>query len=379
MSLRRGRGLGVEARLAVAAKVWHGRGVLFDPPAVDEVSAALGLRPTGALLTERAGVVDGVPVRLRGLLSRRSDLDLVVEARPSFGLDLGLWVRQAGLVQGGPARVETGDPAFDGVCEVTVAAGGADAVRALLDDATRATLLGMLVAGRPEITDEVVALNLSSLYLTAESLTARVRECVRVARAMDALGARLPPPAGIGAEHAAAFGAACREHGLAFRAHPLGASGDTRESAVWVRWRTHPAVRSIASVLEDSVELAGYRVVARFHEALGAGLRVEPAGLSDRLKDLVGLGDLRLGAEAFDAAWRVRAATPDAATALLHEGARAGLERLRALGLRLTLDDAGVDGRGDLPSDPGCVPEVLRLVVDLRDALRQRASRGAYR
>lgn len=92
--------------------------------------------------------------------------------------------------------------------------------------------------------------------------------------------------------------------------------------------------------------------MARFHEAVGAGLRVEPAGLSDRLKDIVGLGDLRLGDAAFDAAWRVRAAT---------------------------LDDAGVDGRGDLPSDPGCVPEVLRLVVGLRDALRQRVSRGAYR
>jgi hypothetical protein len=96
--------------LVAAAKVWHRRDVLFDPPAVDQVSAALGLQPTGALLTQRAGVVDGVPVRLRGLLGRRSDLDLVVEARPSYGLDLGLWVRQAGLVHGGPARVETGDP-----------------------------------------------------------------------------------------------------------------------------------------------------------------------------------------------------------------------------------------------------------------------------
>ena len=351
--------------------------MLFDPPAVDKVSAALGLRPTGALLTERAGVVDGVPVRLRGLLGRSSDLDLVVEARPSYGLDLGLWVRQAGLVWGASGRVETGDPAFDGVCEVTVAAGGADAVRALLDDATRATLLGMLVAGRPEITDEVVALNLSSLYLTAEALTARVRECVRIARALDELGARLPPPAGIGADHAAAFEAACREHGLAYRAHPLSASGDTRESAVWVRWRSHPVAGSLAT--NDNTEPVGYRVVARFHEPLGVGLRVEAAGIADRLKDLVGIGDMSLGDVGFDAAWRVRATIPDAAAGLLHEGARALLQRLRALGVWLTLDDAGVDGRGDLPSDPGCVPEVLRLVVDLRGALRQRASRGAYR
>jgi hypothetical protein len=30
--------------LVVAAKVWHRRGVLFDPPAVDKACAALGLR-----------------------------------------------------------------------------------------------------------------------------------------------------------------------------------------------------------------------------------------------------------------------------------------------------------------------------------------------
>ncbi len=357
--------------------VEHGRGVLFDPPAVEEVSVALGLRRLGGLGTERAGVVDGVAVRLRGLIGRRSDLDLAIEARPAHGLDLGLWVRQAGLVVGGPPPLDTGHAAFDGVCEVNVGEGAADAARALLDDATRSTLLAMLSSGRPEITDEVVTFHLSSVYLTAETLTARLRECVAIAHTVDALGARLSPPAVIPAEHAAAFVGACREHGLGYRAHPLSAWGDTNESAVWARWRSHPVAGLLAT--DDNTEPVGYRVVARFHEPLGVGLRVEPAGLADRLKDLVGIGDLSLGDHAFDAAWRVRATSAEAATGLLHEGARAQLQRLRALGLRLTLDDAGVKGHGELPGDPGVVPEVLRLVVDLRGALRQHVSRGAYR
>lgn len=353
--------------------------MLYDPPAIDEVSDALGLRPGAPPMNGRVGVVDGVEVRLRGLLGRRSDLDLLVEARPVYGLDLGLWVRQAGLTIGGPEGIDTGDAGFDGVCQATTAPGGAEAARALLDDATRRTLSGMLVAGRPEITDDVVALNLSAVHLTAEVLDARVRECVRIARAVDALGERLPPPAGVGAEHAAAFADACREHGLGYRAHPLSAGGDTQESAVWVRWRSCPVERSFVSAIGGAVEPVGYRVVARFHEPLGVGLRVEPADLSDRLKELVGMGDLSLGDGAFDAAWRVSATSEDGARAMLGEGARAKLERLRALGLRLTLDDAGLDGQGDLPSDPGCVPEVLRLVVDLRGALRPWTSQGAYR
>lgn len=351
--------------------------MLFDPPAIEEVSAALGLRRVGALATERAGVVDGVAVRLRGLLGRRSDLDLIIEARPAYGLDLGLWVRQAGLMLGGPPRLDTGDAAFDGVCEVTVGEGAVDAARALLDDTTRLTLLRMLSSGRPEITDEVVAFNLSSVLLTAETLTARVRECVQIARAVDVLGARLSPPAAIPTGHAEAFVDACREHGIGYRAHPLSGWGDTHESAAWVRWRSHPVAGSLAT--NDNTEPVGYRVVARFHEPLGVGLRVEAAGIADRLKDLVGIGDMSLGDVGFDAAWRVRATIPDAAAGLLHEGARALLQRLRALGVWLTLDDAGVDGRGVIPDDPGVVPEVLRLVVDLRGVLRQRVGRGAYR
>jgi len=357
--------------------VEHRRGMLFEPPAIEEVSAALGLRRVGAAGLERAGVVDGVAVRLREVPGRRSDLDLVVEARPAHGLDLGLWVRQAGLTVGGAEGLSTGDAVFDGVCKTTTAPGGAEAARTLLDDTTRRTLSGMLVVGRPEVTDEVVALNLSAVHLTADVLAARVRDCVSIARAVDALGEGLPSPAGITAAHALAFMDACREHGIAYRAHPLSAGGDTPESAVRVRWRSCPVEGSLAS--NEGIETVGYRVVARFHEALGVGLRVEPAGIADRLKDLVGIGDLSLGNAAFDAAWRVRATIPDAAMGLLHEGARAQLQRLRALGAWLTLDDAGVDGRGVIPDDPGVVPEVLRLIVDLRGVLRQRVGRGAYR
>lgn len=358
--------------------VWHRRGVLFEPPAIDEVSRALGLRPGPPPMNGREGVVDGVAVRLWGLTNQRSDLDLVIDARPAYGLDLGLWVRQAGLGLADGA-LETGDARFDGVCQVTAAPGGAEAARALLDGETRAALTRMLVSGRPEISDDAVALNLSAVHLTADVLGARVRECVRIARAVDALGERLPPPAGIGAEHAAAFADACRELGIGYRAHPLSGGGDTREGAVWARWRSCPVERSFALSGEGDAEPVGYRVAVRFREPLGVGLRVEPAGLSDRLKDLVGLGDISLGDAAFDAAWRVRATSEDGARAMLAGGARATLQRLRALGLRLTLDDAGLDGRGELPGDPGCVPEVLRLVVELRSALRPRTSQGAYR
>lgn len=352
---------------------------MFDPPAVVEAVAALGLRSTGGLTAEYEGLVDGLRVRLRGAWNRQSDLDLIVEAFPAFGLDLGLWVRQAGLFLGGPANVETGHAAFDGVMQVSVAEGEEAAGRSLVDESIRAALQGLLVVGRPEVTDTLVALNLSSLHLASDALLARVRDCVRIARAVDALGARLPPPTALAPGVAAAFEAACAEHGLGYRAHPMTGTGETRDAAVSVAWRARATAWSAGTPVLHDGDRTGFRLALRFHEPLGAGLRVEPAGLGDRLKGLIGLGDVEFGDAGFDRAWRVEAKDARAAEELLTEAARSRLGGLRALGLTLTLHDGGLDGSGALPTDPAGVPEAIRLAVGLREAMRPSTARGAYR
>lgn len=338
------------------------------------VAAALGLRGDD----DRSGLVDGVQVTLRRAWSDRSNYSLLVQARPAFGLDLGLWVRQAGLFLGGAPR-PVGDARFDGVFDVIIADGHDAEARALLQPRLRELLLDLLGVGQVDLTDELVALRVSTLHLTVEALRAHVDACVAAARDVDAFGATLPAPTTIPAEYVDAVADACRDLGLASRAHPLSAWGRSASGALSARCRSRAAPWPLGAMVASPVEPLGYGVAASFDEPLGAGLRVEPAGLGDRLKDLVGLGDLSLGVPDFDRRWRVRATNPELAAALLHDEARASLDALRALGLRFTLDDRGLAGRGDPPTRVEQIPEVLRRVASLREVMRARTSAGPYR
>lgn len=351
---------------------------MFEPRAVTELGEALGLRSVSAVSTDRRGVVDGVAVRVRSAFARRGDLDLVVEARAEHGLDLGFWARQA-LPFGGDASIPTGDARFDGVFSVGAAAGHEDLARAILDDALRAALTRLVNVGSPAVSDEGVAVSISSVHLTADALRASVDDCVRVALALDRAGASLPAPNTFPPEWSGAFADACRELGLSHRAHPMTAVGVCRGVWLRARWRTRALPWTLGALALDGAETIGYRLSARFERPLDADLRAEPAGLADRLKDLVGLGDLSLGDPDFDRAWRVRASDPALAAEVLNPTARARLRELWGLGLRFTLDDRGVDGRGDPPTAPHQLPEVLRRVVTLRDALRPSTASGPYR
>lgn len=338
----------------------------------------LGLRRASGYAFRAVGLVDGVHVAVQEFARRGGENDLALFAWLPHPTDLGWIVVQGGTSPLGGEPVRVGDAAFDGVMDVF--AGDGDAARALLGGEVREALLRMVRVGSPVVTDDVAGFFTTSFALRAAEFTERLGWCVEAARALDRRAEGLPTPAALdGSGVAARFVEAARSRAMSLRGNALCAEGALATLALQVRLRARHAegVPALAGLLAPG--LPGYRVRARFHEPLGVGLSLRPAGVIDRVKELVGRGDLRLDDADFDAAWTIAASDPDGVRAVLHEGARAHLTRLAGAGLRFTLDDEGIDGYGELPPSPETVPQVMWLMDALRDALRPRARGGAYR
>ncbi len=99
----------------------------------------------------------------------------------------------------------------------------------------------------------------------------------------------------------------------------------------------------------------------------------------ERVQSAVGLKDPQAGDPMFDALFLLRATQPDVALAQLGPAARAVLLRLHGLGLRFTLDERGLSGRGELPASAEDAETLLRSLVALRGALRAQTERRIYR
>jgi len=339
---------------------------------------ALGLTRGPGYAFRATGLLDGAHVAAQELTRRGGENDLALFAWLPRPTDLGWQVVQGGIFTLAGDAVRIGDAAFDGVIDVF--AGDPEAARALLGDEVRAALLRMVRVGSPTLTDDVVGFYTTSFALGAAEFTARLRWCVEAAHALDRRAAALPTPAALDVDGVAArFVEDARARGMSLRGNALCAEGALPTLALQARLRSVAAVDVPALQGILAAATAGYRVRARFHEPLGVGLTLRPAGVMDRVKELVGRGDLRLDDAGFDRAWTVAASDPDGARAMLHEGARAHLTRLTDAGLRFTLDDQGIEGYGALPRSPEVLPQVLWLLDALRDALRPRARGGAYR
>lgn len=345
---------------------------------IPDACLALGLTRDPGLAFRATGKLDGARVVVQQVGNGSNENDLALFAWLPHPLDLGWRVVQGGTHGYHGDAVRTGATDFDGV--IDVACDAPALAHPLLDEEVRDALLRMVRVGRPVVTDEVAGFFTTAFGLKGDELAARLRWCVALAHALDRRGSRLPAQAALQAgDVAARFAADAAARGLSVRHNALCAEGAL--STLWLRAtarsRGSADVTALQAVLTPTAP--GTRVFARFHEPLGAGLSLRPAGLADRVKDLVGLGDLRLDDPEFDRAWTVTAADPDAARALLHEGARAHLTRLAATGLRFSLDDRGVQGHGPLPASPETLPHTLWLLDALRDTLRTRPQRAAYR
>lgn len=315
----------------------------------------------------RSGRLDGVHIEVR---RPPSDNNAVFEilARLDHPIDVGLDVGIAGSLATSPHP--TGDPAFDGIFVAQVAPDESAHVPALLAEPVRAALQALAVAGYPRVDDGAVRFHFDGMTAGLDEFSRHVNRCVEIVRSLAACADTLPAPRGL-VERGLVDPLldAARRMGLAVRRNALTLAGDTASGRFLMRWNAR----------STRVAAAGYTLEVRFHEPLTAGLRVEPATAGDRLRELVGLGDVHLGDDAFDRAWTVRARDVDAARDALNTAARDALDRMARAGLELTLTDEGLTGHSGIPASPDAATEVLRLADELRERLRPRVAEGPYR
>lgn len=348
---------------------------------IGEACDALGLTRHATLSLSAAGFVDGVAAGLRQDLQRGNDGDLTLFAARARPSDLGLLVVQGGTwVLPRAPSFETGDATFDGLLSARAPRPCHDLARAALTAEAREVMLAMVRDGRPWVTDDVVGFSCSSLTLTAEETTTHLRRCAALALVLDRGAEDLDVhPVLVDSGHVDALVRAARERGMSLQRNALYAHGALATHDLWVRLRVEAGRGTGVAPLDALAEPAGYRVRLRFHEPLGLGLGLRPARAFDRVKDLLGRGDLTLGDEAFDRAWTITAADPDAARDALRDEARALLQRLASLGMRVHLDDRGLEARGPLDPRGEAIGELLWSLDGLRGALRPGARGGAYR
>lgn len=340
---------------------------------------ALGLPRTGALFSRAEGVVDGFALTLEERAQRGNEDDLLVAAALPNPTDLGLHLAQGGASLAAPhPRALTGHGAFDGVIDVS--AMEPEAACALMTDAVRGAVLEMVSVGRPWIADHVVGFTCSTVGLLRDEGLRRVRRVLEVAAAMERAAAALPPVASLGrAGVADALRREAASRGMSLRGNALCVMGETPQHALRLRVRAVPGVALGMASLDALREGAGLRLRLAFREPLDVGLSMRPAQTLDRVWDALGRGDLRLDDPGFDRAWTLTARDADGARAVLHEGARGALTRLASWGLRFSLDDRGIEGEAPVPATGEAVTSLFWILDGLRDQLRPRASRGAYR
>jgi hypothetical protein len=346
---------------------------------IAEISEALGLARTGALFSRAEGLVDGVALTLEERAQRGNEDDLLIAATLPNPTDLGLHLAQGGTFGFAPHPLaRTGHAAFDGVIDVSAAE--PEAACALMTDAVRAAVLEMVGVGRPWITDHVVGFTCSTVGLSRDEGLRRVRRVLAVAAEMERAASALPPPEALRRTGVAdALRREAEARGMSLRGNALCVVGETLQHALRLRLRSVDGAELGMSSLDARREVAGLRVQLTFREPLGVGLSMRPAQALDRVWEALGRGDLRLDDPDFDRAWTLAAADVEGARAVLHEGARGALTRLAAWGLRFTLDDRGIEGAASLPTSGEAVTALFWILDGLRDQLRPRASRGAYR
>jgi hypothetical protein len=118
----------------------------------------------------------------------------------------------------------------------------------------------------------------------------------------------------------------------------------------------------------------------RFEQPLALGLLVQPMRTLDRMKDMFGAEDYKLGDELFDETFLVRVSDEAGTVALLDEETRKRLLLIHDSVGPLSLTDDGVSIRLPMvPQDPAVVPKLVRQLIDIASFIsdkRQRDRRG---
>lgn len=357
---------------------------MFVSEALTYVQQRFNMSSVGTFLFELRGQVDGVAIRFDASADRSKRLRFTA-FRPR-GSDIGLSVDPAGMFAGA-ARFATGDSEFDGIFSRSCAPGDEAAAEAIVDSAVRAELRSISRLADAALSDHWVTATSAQSTLSGPELEQLARAAVAAALAADRATDALSAPAALarlGVDRA--LEDAARAHSLALRRHPLAAGGTTERGDALALY--FAANRSPASLLDPLAFTFDAGCIARVSwvEPLGGPLTVRPASLIDRAQAALGYGDIEVGDAEFDKAFTITARVEGGADAArsvvvsqLNARARSLLLRARLLGIECSLDERQLFARGPLPKSAADVHELVRVLVGLGPALRDRTSTSPYR
>jgi hypothetical protein len=122
----------------------------------------------------------------------------------------------------------------------------------------------------------------------------------------------------------------------------------------------------------------------RFEDPLGLGLLVQPMRTVDRMKEMFGAADYKLGDALFDETFLVRVSDERGTVALLDEKTRKRLLIIHDTVGPLSLTDDGISVRlPHVPPEPAVVPTIVRQMLEIArfiaDKRRFERTAGPYR
>lgn len=349
------------------------------PAAITRSHVLLGSHRGTRYLLSHEGAQDSVAVRLRLAVEVDPSLELCAYVSP------GTWSRGALKTK----QVHLGDPALDSqlcleaadpprLAELLRPQSEADLslLRVIVDEGyvvTDTTVVGSMLA-TVELEGATMTLHgIPRRPVTASEVLMKVERMTWVGREVTARASRVhvPPEAQRSRE---VWAAVARSRALAFdpARRLIQAESPAGRFSVGVE------TRLAALAVEESFAPFSTYLAATFARPLALGLRVEKAGMLNRVWEILG-GDIVIGDKPFDRAFKVSGADAEAVRARLRPVA-APLVEAHALAAELTLDDGGL-----FLLIPGIVetPERLNRVLDLStsivDALGVAPPQAGYR
>ena len=316
-------------------------------------------------------------------------IGMTVELGPSLGMCAFIgtpaWIRGLGKTK----HVYLGDPGLDS--DLCLEAAEPERMVELLRPQSEAdvTLLRAIISESFVVTDTTVVDSTSATVVveggipllderpprpvTANEICMKLDRMIWVGRelAIRRSRVRVTPEA---QQMREAWAAVARARGLAFDPDRLLIEGETASA----RFSIGVETRLAALAVEESFKPFSTYLSASFVQPLGLNLRVEKAGMLNRLSEVFG-ADIVLGDKPFDKAFSV-SGTPEATVRERLRPAAAALVDAHAHAAELTLDDGGIflliPGILSTPDHVGKALDLLKAIVD---TLRIVPTQGPYR
>jgi hypothetical protein len=342
---------------------------------LDDWAKHLGMVRVG---NELFGQLDGVPVGAR--LAFDSPHKTKVQARWTLyarlqpPLDLGILMSNrlipVDLPSAGQIMAYGVDTNFDR--RFSVRCDEPDRAKALMTPALRDVMLRRLhPSAMCMITDSGVAVQTVHGRADEAMLRNGLQAVAAIADRINSARERVPAALQL-RPHRIAWSRFAEGNGLQTISAPLCMFGTIEDATMYSY-----SVRASAGEFQLEVWL-------RFEDPLGLGLLVQPMRTVDRMKEMFGAADYKLGDALFDETFLVRVSDERGTVALLDENTRKRLLIIHDTVGPLSLTDDGISVRlPHVPPEPAVVPKIVRQMLEIArfiaDKRGGQRSRGPYR